>query len=49
MDGTGVPFSYEDFAAAVADTEYAFERNSVVTGVAVEYSGTGCLVDIGGW
>lgn len=41
-------FSYEDFAEAVADTEYAFERHSVVQGVAVEYSGdTGCLVDIG--
>ena len=41
-------FSYEDFAEAVADTEYAFERNSVVQGVAVEYSGdTGCLGDIG--
>jgi small subunit ribosomal protein S1 len=42
-----VPFSYDDFALAVAETEYAFERNSVVEGVAVEYSGSGCLVDIG--
>jgi small subunit ribosomal protein S1 len=43
-----ITFSYDDFAAAVADTEYAFERNSVVEGMAVEYSGdTGCLVDIG--
>jgi small subunit ribosomal protein S1 len=43
-----VPFSYEDFAQAVSVTEYAFERNSVVQGVAVEYSGEkGCLVDIG--
>jgi small subunit ribosomal protein S1 len=43
-----IPFSYDDFAAAVAETEYAFERNSVVEGMAVEYSGdTGCLVDIG--
>lgn len=42
-----VSFSYEDFAKAVEDTEYAFERNSVVQGVAVEYTGGGCLVDIG--
>lgn len=47
MESADVSFSYEDFARAVADTEYAFERNSVVSGVAVEYSGTGCLVDIG--
>lgn len=40
-------FSYEDFDRAVKNTEYAFERNSVVTGVAVEYSQNGCLVDIG--
>lgn len=41
-------FSYDDFAKAVEETEYAFERNSVVEGVAVEYSGNGgCLVDIG--
>jgi small subunit ribosomal protein S1 len=33
---------------AVSSTVYAFERNTVVQGVAVEYSGdTGCLVDIG--
>ena len=42
-----VPFTYEDFEFAVANTEYAFERNSIVQGVAVEYSGSGCLVDIG--
>ena len=42
-----VDFSYEEFSKAVAETEYAFERNSVVEGVAVEYSGSGCLVDIG--
>lgn len=47
LESADVSFSYEDFAKAVADTEYAFERNSVVSGVAVEYSGTGCLVDIG--
>lgn len=45
-DGS-VSFSYEDFAKAVAETEYGFERNAVVEGVAVEYSPSGCLVDIG--
>lgn len=42
-----ISFSYEDFASAVANTEYSFERNSVVTGVCIEYSASGCLVDIG--
>ena len=42
-----IPFSYDDFAQAVEDTEYGFERNAVVEGMAVEYSGSGCLVDIG--
>jgi len=42
-----VPFTYEDFDMAVQNTEYAFERNAIVEGVAVEYSGSGCLVDIG--
>jgi len=40
-------FSYGDFAKAVEETEYGFERNAVVRGVAVEYAGSGCLVDIG--
>jgi small subunit ribosomal protein S1 len=40
-------FSYDDFSKAVDLTSYAFERNSVVQGVAVEYQGSGCLVDIG--
>lgn len=40
-------FSYSDFAKAVDDTKYGFERNAVVQGVAVEYTGSGCLVDIG--
>jgi len=44
---TKVEFSYEDFQKAVDETVYAFERFSVVEGVAVEYSGSGCLVDIG--
>jgi len=46
-DADAVPFTYEDFDVAVQNTEYAFERNSIVQGVAVEYSGSGCLVDIG--
>ena len=47
-DDSDLSFTYQDFGAAVAQTEYAFERNAVVQGTAVEYSGdTGCLVDIG--
>jgi small subunit ribosomal protein S1 len=42
-----VQFSYADFASAVTKVQYAFERNAVVEGVAVEYSPSGCLVDIG--
>ena len=42
-----VSFSYEEFASAVQNVEYGFERNKVVEGVAVEYSPAGCLVDIG--
>ena len=42
-----IPFSYDEFETAVANTEYAFERNSVVEGTVVEYAGSGCLVDIG--
>lgn len=42
-----IEFSYEDFAKAVDETTYAFERFSTVEGVAVEYAGSGCLVDIG--
>jgi small subunit ribosomal protein S1 len=40
-------FSYEDFATAVQNVQYGFERNKVVEGIAVEYSPAGCLVDIG--
>lgn len=47
-DDETIAFSYEEFDKAVRGTEYAFERNSVVTGVAVEYTPNGgCLVDIG--
>lgn len=46
----GLDFSFEDFDAAVAETSYSFERNSIVKGICVEYdqsSGGGCIVDIG--
>lgn len=42
-----ISFSYQDFERAVEQVHYAFERNAIVTGVAVEYSPAGCLVDIG--
>lgn len=42
-----ISFSYEDFAKAVAETEYAFERNAIVEGTVFEYANGGCLVDIG--
>jgi len=40
-------FSYDDFAAAVADTSYSFERNSIVKGQCIEYEAKGVIVDIG--
>jgi small subunit ribosomal protein S1 len=40
-------FSYGDFEKAVAETDYSFERYSIVTGVCVEYDTKGCIVDIG--
>mmetsp|Transcript_4063 Transcript_4063/g.4852 ORF Transcript_4063/g.4852 Transcript_4063/m.4852 type:complete len:401 (-) Transcript_4063:168-1370(-) len=44
----GLDFSYDDFAAAVAETDYAFNRNDVVKGVCVEYDKAGgAIVDIG--
>jgi len=42
-----VSFSYADFAKAVEETEYAFERNTVVEGTAVEITQAGAIVDIG--
>eukprot|EP00527_Entomoneis_sp_CCMP2396_P009812 CAMPEP_0198136542 /NCGR_PEP_ID=MMETSP1443-20131203/175_1 /TAXON_ID=186043 /ORGANISM="Entomoneis sp., Strain CCMP2396" /LENGTH=415 /DNA_ID=CAMNT_0043797777 /DNA_START=122 /DNA_END=1369 /DNA_ORIENTATION=- len=42
-----VAFSYDDFAQAVSETVYGFERNAIVSGTAVEYMKAGCLVDIG--
>ncbi|KAI2496136.1 Ribosomal protein S1-like RNA-binding domain [Fragilaria crotonensis] len=43
----GLDFSYADFASAVANTDYAFNRNDIVSGVCVEYDKGGCIVDIG--
>jgi small subunit ribosomal protein S1 len=43
----GLDFSYQDFAQAVAQTDYAFNRNDIVKGVCVEYDKGGCIVDIG--
>lgn len=44
----GVDFSYSDFEAAVAETEYSFERDAVVKGVCIQYEANGgCIVDIG--
>eukprot|EP00543_Licmophora_paradoxa_P001440 CAMPEP_0202458028 /NCGR_PEP_ID=MMETSP1360-20130828/20383_1 /ASSEMBLY_ACC=CAM_ASM_000848 /TAXON_ID=515479 /ORGANISM="Licmophora paradoxa, Strain CCMP2313" /LENGTH=398 /DNA_ID=CAMNT_0049078345 /DNA_START=56 /DNA_END=1252 /DNA_ORIENTATION=+ len=42
-----VDFSYEDFAEAVANTDYSFNRNDIVKGVCVEFDNGGCIVDIG--
>ncbi|KAG7338939.1 30S ribosomal protein S1 [Nitzschia inconspicua] len=42
-----LPFSYQDFEAAVAETSYSFERNAIVKGVCIEYDNGGCIVDIG--
>jgi small subunit ribosomal protein S1 len=44
---TDLTFSYQDFAQAVQQTQYSFQRNTIVQGVAVEYLSGGCLVDIG--
>ena len=40
-------FTYEDFATAVANTNYSFARNDIVKGVVVEYDHGGAIVDIG--
>jgi small subunit ribosomal protein S1 len=40
-------FSYEDFAHAVQNTAYDFNRNDIVKGTVVEYDVKGCIVDIG--
>jgi len=43
----GLDFSYDDFAKAVEETTYAFNRNDVVKGSVVQYDNGGCTVDIG--
>jgi len=43
----GLDFSYDDFAKAVAETNYAFNRNDIVKGTIVQYDNGGCIVDIG--
>jgi small subunit ribosomal protein S1 len=41
-------FSYSDFAKAVAETEYSFERDTIVKGSCIQYEANGgCIVDIG--
>lgn len=43
----GLDFSYEDFAKAVEETDYSFNRNDVVKGTVVQYDNGGAIVDIG--
>jgi small subunit ribosomal protein S1 len=47
LDDSQVEFTYQDFATAVANTNYGFARNDVVKGVVVEYDRGGAIVDIG--
>lgn len=46
-DLEAISFDYEAFEAAVADTSYSFERNSIVKGQCIEYEAKGVIVDIG--
>jgi len=46
-DVEDLSFSYNDFEAAVAETSYSFERNSIVKGQCIEYEPKGVIVDIG--
>ncbi|CAB9513259.1 30S Ribosomal protein S1 [Seminavis robusta] len=48
LSDDSVDFSYADFDKAVAETEYSFERDSIVKGTCIEYEPNGgCIVDIG--
>lgn len=47
IDTSAIDFTYDDFDAAVEATTYAFNRNDVVKGTAVQYDKGGCIVDIG--
>lgn len=46
-DVSDLPFSYDDFEAAVQATEYSFNRNDIVKGTIVQYDSQGAIVDIG--
>jgi hypothetical protein len=46
-DISDLPFSYDDFDAAVQATEYSFNRNDIVKGTIVQYDKQGAIVDIG--
>ena len=43
----GLDFSYDEFAKAVEETDYSFNRNDVVKGSIVQYDNGGAIVDIG--
>ncbi|GKY97846.1 hypothetical protein MPSEU_000742600 [Mayamaea pseudoterrestris] len=47
VESDEVSFTYQDFATAVQNTEYSFQRDAIVPGMAMEYSGNGALIDIG--
>jgi small subunit ribosomal protein S1 len=46
-EAEALSFSYDEFEAAVAETSYSFERNSIVKGQCIEYEAKGVIVDIG--
>jgi len=46
-DIDNLSFSYDDFQSAVTNTEYSFERDSIVKGSCIEYQPKGAFVDIG--
>jgi len=46
-DISDLPFSYDEFDAAVQATEYSFNRNDIVKGTIVQYDNQGAIVDIG--
>jgi len=46
-DVEALEFTYDDFATAVAETSYSFERHSIVKGQCIQYEPKGVIVDIG--
>ena len=46
-DMEAISFGYDEFDAAVAETSYSFERNSIVKGTCIQYEQKGVIVDIG--